>query len=90
MNTATISPTSPAGPVYRVGGRLEVVGVLVVEVALADVDHGQRPQRRHVHDLIQQPLAERAVAEEAGGHLAALALFGRERRRRSRCLWSHP
>src|SRR5919204_3114672 len=38
---------------------VEVVGVLVVEVVFADVDHGQRPERRQVHDLVEQALSER-------------------------------
>src|SRR4051794_7005147 len=49
--------------------RVEIVRVLVVEVVLADVDHGQLPERRHVHDLVDEPLAERALAEEADGDL---------------------
>src|SRR5664279_1708951 len=44
-------------------GRLAVVRVLAVEVVLAHVDDGQLPQRRHVHDLVEQALAERALAE---------------------------
>src|SRR5712692_2541313 len=55
------------------GGR-----VFVVEVVLADVDHGQLPQRRHVHRLVQDSLAERPVAEEARRHLAGSALLRRE------------
>src|SRR4051812_43022297 len=55
------------------GRRLEVVRVLVVHVVLADVDHRQLPERRHVHDLVDEPLAERALAEEADGDLVGSA-----------------
>ena len=57
-------------------GGFAVVRVFVVLVVLANVDHGQFPERSHVHAFIKQPLAERAVAEEAGGHLAAAAVLG--------------
>ena len=51
--------------------------VLVVEVVLADVHDRQRPERRHVPDLVQQPLAESSLAEEADGDaVAAEALRG--------------
>src|SRR5437660_1074901 len=70
-----------AGPGGQVaGGGLRVVRVLVVEVVLADVDDGQAPQRGHVHRLVQQALAERAVAEEADGHLVGAAPAGGHRR----------
>ena len=49
----------------RAGGDFGEVRVLVVEVVLAHVDDRQLPKRSHVHHLVQQPLAERAVAEEA-------------------------
>src|SRR4051812_35732914 len=49
----------------RAGRHLGEVRVLVVEVVLADVDDRQLPQRGHVHDLVQQALSERPVAEEA-------------------------
>src|SRR5437588_1298862 len=62
------------------GGRLEVVRVLVVLVVLADVDDGQRPERRHVHHLVEEPLPERPLAEEADGDLVGAAPFGGERR----------
>src|SRR5579884_1801952 len=48
-------------------GDVLVRGVLVVEVVLADVDHRQLPERRHVHHLVEEPLAECALAEEADG-----------------------
>ena len=61
------------------GGRLGIGRVLAVEVVLADVDHGQLPERRHVHRLVEKALAERAVAEEAHRDLAAAAHLRRER-----------
>src|SRR5579885_1744696 len=51
----------------RPGRHLGEGRVLVVEVVLADVDDRQAPERRHVHHLVQEPLAERALAEEAHG-----------------------
>ena len=66
-------------------GHLLVVRVLVVEVVLADVDHGQLPERRHVHHLVEQALAERALAEEADRDAVGAAALRREARRRSRC-----
>src|SRR5438067_5330708 len=62
---------------------VEVVRVLVVLVVLADVDHGQLPERGHVHHLVDEPLAERALAEEAHGDLVrAPALRGERCARR--------
>src|SRR5512142_259522 len=49
----------------RARGHVLPVRVLVVEVVLADVDHRQLPERGHVHHLVEQALAERALAEEA-------------------------
>src|SRR5579884_407340 len=70
-----------ARPVEDVaGGRLEVVRVLVVEVVLADVDHGELPERGHVHRLVEQPLSERSLAEEADRHLVGAAPLRAERR----------
>src|SRR5437588_165901 len=59
--------------------RLRPVRVLVVEVVLADVDDRQLPERGHVHHLVEEPLAECALAEEADGHLVAAAHLRRER-----------
>src|SRR3954454_244412 len=59
--------------------RVEVVRVLVVEVVLADVDDGQLPQRRHVHHLVDEPLAERAFTEEAHRDLVGAAVLRAER-----------
>src|SRR2546426_1087568 len=49
----------------RAGRDLLIGGVLVVEVVLPDVDHRQLPERGHVHHLVEEPLAERALAGEA-------------------------
>src|SRR5690606_5615712 len=54
------------------------VRVLAVLVVLAHVDDRQLPQLSHVHHLVKQTLAQRALAEEAHGHLPAAALLGRE------------
>jgi len=62
------------------GGRLSIVRVLVVEVVLADVDHGQRPESCHVHHFVEEPLPEGTFAEEADCHLVGAALLCRERR----------
>src|SRR5204862_415228 len=61
------------------GGSLGAGRVLAVEVVLADVDHRQRPERGHVHRLVQEALAERAVAEEARRDLAAAPHLRRQR-----------
>src|SRR5712692_6351694 len=61
-------------PRYEVaGGRLGVVRVLVVEVVFAGVDHGQLPERCHVHHLVEDALPERALAEEADRDLVGAA-----------------
>src|SRR5919197_3718477 len=71
--------TEGLGSRGHVTGRgLRVRGVLVVEVVLADVDQGQLPQRGHVHDLVQHPLPEGPLAEEARRHLVAAAQLHRQ------------
>lgn len=52
-------------------------GVFAVEVVLAGVDDGQFPERGHVHALVEQALAKRAVAEEADGDIPGAEPFGR-------------
>src|SRR6185436_7475181 len=72
----------PEGPGARqdlAGDRLAGRGVLAVEVVLADVDDGELPQRGHVHGLVEKPLAEGAVAEEADRDLAGPAHLCGER-----------
>ena len=78
---STLSPGMPnAGGARQdiAGERFGVVGVFVVEIVFADVDHGQLPQRGHVHDFVQQPLAQRAVAEETDSDLTRLQAFRRK------------
>src|SRR6266566_1259646 len=58
--------------------RLEVMRVLVVEVVLADVDHGERPERGQVHYLVDDALSERALTEEADSDLVGAAAAGRK------------
>src|SRR5439155_8270322 len=49
-----------------------IVCVFVIEVVFADVDDGEFPERRHIHDFIQQALSKRAVAEETHRDLTGL------------------
>src|SRR5262249_17517665 len=58
------------------GNRLGVVGVFVVEIVLADINHWQLPKRCHVHDLIEQPLSERAITEKADRDLSRPKTLG--------------
>src|SRR6516165_10795144 len=60
------------------GGRLRVVGVFVVEVVFAGVDHRQLPELGQIHLLVKQPLSERSLAEKADRDLVgAQALRGK-------------
>ncbi len=70
------------GPVGdAVDRRGEVLrGVLAVEVVLAQEDHRERPDRRHVQRLVKRPDVRRAVAEEAQRHPAVAQVLRRERR----------
>ena len=54
-------------------------GEFAEAVIFADEQHRQPPDRRHVHDLEQQALIERAVAEKGGRHLTAAAPLGAQR-----------
>ncbi len=54
-----------------------MVGVFVVQVILTDVDDRKFPERRHVHHLVEQPLAKRAIAKETHGNLVAAAHLDR-------------
>src|SRR3954471_2920518 len=74
-----LDPEGPRPPEDVARGRLEVVRVLVVEVVLADVHDGEPPQRGHVHDLVEDPLAERTLAEEADRDLVRAPALGRQR-----------
>src|SRR5258708_18967956 len=59
-----------AGPgAHAAGSGLGVMGVFVILIVLTDVDHGEFPERGHIHKLVQHPLPKRAVAKEANRHL---------------------
>src|SRR5713226_8995521 len=75
VNVGGVDPERARPLEYIACGRLEVMRVLVVEVVLADVDHGQLPQRCHVHDLVEEALTERALAEEADRNLIGAAVL---------------
>ena len=53
--------------------------VFVVEVVLADVDHGKRPELGKVHLFVQHALAQRSLPEEAGRHLPCAEVLRRKR-----------
>src|SRR5260370_16835834 len=72
MNTKGLGPAT-----HRPRRRLRVVGVLVVQIVLADVNYRQLPQRCHIHDFVEDTLTERTISEEAGRYLAGAAHFAR-------------
>src|SRR3989454_4796172 len=74
-----VDPEGPGAGEDLAGGGLGAGRVLAVEVVLADVDHRQHPERGHVHHLVQEALAERAVAEEAHRDLPAAPHLRRQR-----------
>ncbi len=47
-----------------------VVRVLVVQIVFADVDDGQLPELRQVHDFVERSLAQRAFTEKADSDAA--------------------
>src|ERR1019366_2528726 len=51
------------------------MGVLVVHVVLADVDHRQLPQRREIHDFVKRALAERTFTKKADRDLMGAQMF---------------
>src|SRR5579863_10344186 len=57
--------------------RLRIMGVFVVLVVLTHINDGKLPQCRHVHDLVEYSLAQRAIAKEAYRHLLAAAHLDR-------------
>src|SRR5215204_5138121 len=59
------------------GSGFAIMGVFVVLIVLTDIDDRQFPKRRHVHGLVKQSLAKRAVAEKTHSHLIAAAHFNR-------------
>src|SRR6266536_1936945 len=79
VDLARLDPERPRPGEDVARRRLEIVRVLVVEVVLADVDDRELPERGHVHDLVEDPLAERALAEEADRDLVGAAALRRER-----------
>src|SRR5215470_8264122 len=62
------------------GSCLRIVCVLVVEVVFTDVNHGKLPELRQIHGLVEHPLSERALAEEADGNTAIAQMLRRKRR----------
>src|SRR5258708_12329854 len=62
---------------HRSCGRLRVVGVLVVQIVVTDVNYRQLPQRCYIHGFVEDALAERTISEEAGCYLAGAAHFAR-------------
>src|SRR6266699_2997738 len=60
------------------GGRLRVVRIFVVHIVLADVNHWQFPELRHVHDFVEDSLPQRALAKKADTNSAIPELLGRK------------
>src|SRR5688572_26023786 len=54
---------------HLAGGGLAVIGIFVVLIILANIDHRQFPERGHVHRLVKQSLSQSAVAKKADRHL---------------------
>src|SRR3990172_9497108 len=65
---------------YISGSGFGVMRVLVVKIVLANVNDGQFPELGQIHFFVQQPLPQRALAEETHRHLPRAALFRGERR----------
>ena len=57
-----------------------IVGVFVVKIIFAQIDHGQLPQRGRVHAFVQEALPKGALAEKADSDLIAAAHLGRHGR----------
>src|SRR5258708_35790326 len=72
MNTKGFRPAA-----HLARRRLRKVGVFIIEVILADVDHRQLPQRSHIHGLVEHSLAKRPIAEETNRYLVTAAHFAR-------------
>src|SRR5207253_8744155 len=60
--------------------RFAIMSVLVVKIILADADHRQLPQGRHIHAFVTQTLPERCLAEEADRDLVGTSRFRRHGR----------
>src|SRR5271170_3269598 len=75
--------TESGGAAENGAGRgFGVVGVFVVQIVLANVDHGQLPQLRQVHHFVERSLAERAFSEEADSNAIRAQSLGGESRSR--------
>src|SRR5260370_20522505 len=72
MNTKGFRPAA-----HLARRRLRKVGVFIIEVILADIDHRQLPQRSHIHGLVEHSLAKRPIAEETNRYLVTAAHFAR-------------
>src|SRR5260370_4215172 len=64
------------------GGRLRVVGIFVIHIVFAGVDHAELPELGDVHDFIEDALPERAFAQQADANSAVANLLGRKCRAR--------
>src|SRR5579863_9943763 len=53
------------------------VSVFVVLVVFTNVDDGKLPEGGHIHQFVENALAEGAITEEADGHLIAAAHLDR-------------
>src|SRR5579884_2726567 len=62
------------------GSRFGIVRVLVILVVLAHVDYGEFPQRGQIHHLVQNPLPQCAISEEADRYLVTTAPLARHGR----------
>ena len=57
------------------GGDFLGLGVFRIAVVLAGIDDRQVPERRHVHDLVEQPLRRGPVPEETHGDIVRALQF---------------
>src|SRR5262249_30184615 len=78
VNALALDSESGGARQHVTGDRLRVVRVLVVEVVLADINYGQLPKCRHVHDFVKQALSKRSITEETDGYLSGTEPLGRE------------
>src|ERR1700733_2126272 len=65
IDACSLNSKSRSAAENRSGSRFLEVSVLVVLIVLANVNHGQLPQLRQIHNLVERSLSERAFAEEA-------------------------
>src|SRR5262249_22444884 len=64
VHNSRLNSKSRCAAQNRARSGLRVMGVFVVEVVLADVDHRQFPKLSEVHDFVERPLAKGAYSEE--------------------------